>query len=390
MRKYAQTTPLLAGLFLLLLCWSLHCDAGEYGTLVVKKEEPVRIGVATILSGQETFLGREILEAAEAFAKDRRSILDHPITLVPLDDGCEAAASLERAKEFCAMDPRPVAVVGYICSAAAIEAAKVHMECGLPLLNVSSPNPLLTAHGSPWIWRLWASHGTQGVLVSRWVQTKSFRHVLLLHGRDPSSMAIVSAAQEALSKLSPRPRFRALSTDESLGGAGTLVQGKDPFHLVFYVGEGWDLADLWKGLPKALLDIPWLLDARAVATFTPSGDAPQPKDIYCFSFPPPSGDPRRPDFLYFRGRFGEPGYYTLIAYDAMSVLVDALQRSGRQSGDGTSWEPQAVVKALRETRIHGLTGPISFDLHGDRREVFVQVRQWKGRRWEPVWEARTQ
>lgn len=379
----------MAGLLFLLHCWSLQCDAGGSGTVVVKKEEPVHIGIATILSGQEAFLGREILEGAEAFVKDRRGILDHPITLVPLDDGCEPATSAERAKEFCAMDPRPVAVVGYICSAAAIEAAKVHIQCGLPLINVSSPNPLLTAHGSGWIFRLWASHGNQGILLSRWLQTKSFRHVLVLHGRDPSSMAIVSSAQEALSKPSPRPQLRAVSTEESLGGASKLVQGKDPFHLVFYVGEGWDLADLWKGLPKALLNIPWLLDARAVAAFSPSRDVPQPKDIYCFSFPPPSGDPRRPDFLYFRGRFGEPGYYTLAAYDAMSVLMDALQRSGRKTGDGTSWEPQALVKALRETRIHGLTGPISFDVHGDRREVSAQIRQWKGRRWEPVWEART-
>ncbi len=390
MRAYAQKAAPSAGFLLVLLLWSLHCDAGEYGALIVKKGDPVRIGIATILSGQEAFVGREILEAAEAFVKDRRGILDHPITLVPLDDGCEPATSVERAKEFCAMDPRPVAVVGYICSAAAIEAAKVHVQCGLPLINVSSPSPLLTAHGSGWISRLWASHGTQGVLVSRWVQTKSFRHVLVLHGRDPTSTAIVSAAQEAVSKLSPRPQLRAVSTEESPGNMGKLVQGKDPFHLVFYVGEGWDLADLWKGLPKALLNIPWLLDARAVAAFGPPGDGPRPKDIYSFSFPPPSGDPRRPDFLYFRGRFGEPGYYTLAAYDAMLVLVDALQRSGRHTGDGTSWEPQAVVKALRETRIHGLTGPISFDLHGDRREVLAQIRQWKGRRWEPVWEARTQ
>lgn len=390
MRAYTQITATLAGLLLFLHCWSLQCDAGGSSTLVVKKEEAVRVGIATILSGQEAFLGREILEGAEAFVRDRRSVFDHPIALVPLDDGCEPATSVERAKQFCTMDPRPVAVVGYMCSAAAIEAAKAHIQCGLPLLNVSSPHPLLTAHGSGWILRLWASHGGQGTLLSRWVQTKSFRHLLVLHGTDPGSMAIVSAAQEALSKLSPRAQLRAVSTEESLGSAGKLVQGKDPFHLVFYVGEGWDLTDLWKGLPKALLSIPWLLDARAVAAFSPSGDAPQPKDIYSFSFPPPSGDPRRPDFLYFRGRFGEPGYYTLAAYDAMTVLVDALQRSGRKTGDGTSWEPQAVVKALRETRIHGLTGSISFDLHGDRREVSAQIRQWKGRRWEPVWEARTQ
>ncbi len=390
MRAYAHRAAPIAGLLLFLHFFAPHCDAGGYGELVVKREEPVRIGVATVLSGQEAFLGREILEGAEAFVKDRRIVLDHPITLVPLDDGCRPATSVEAAREFCAMDPRPVAVVGYICSAAAIEAAKVHIQCGLPLLNVSSPHPLLTAQGSGWVLRLWASHRSQGILLSKWIQAKPFRHLLLLHGRDPSSMAIVGAVEEALSRHSPRPQLRVVPAEESLGGTGKLVQPKDPFHLVYYVGEGWDLADLWKGLPKGLLNIPWLLDARAVATFSLSREAPQPKDIYCFSFPPPSGDPRRPDFLYFMGRFGEPGYYTLAAYDAMSVLVDALQRSGRVLQDGTSWDPQAVVKAMRETRIHGLTGPISFDLRGDRREVFAQIRQWKGRHWEPVWEARIQ
>jgi branched-chain amino acid transport system substrate-binding protein len=378
----------LLGLIALHCCSLLDGAAGS-GPPVVRQDEPIRIGIATLLSGQEAFLGHEIVEGAEAFVKDRQTILDHPITLLPLDDGCDPASAVERAERFCSMDPRPVAVVGYICSSSAIEAARVHARCGLPVLNVSSSDPLLTEQGSGWVLRLWASHRNQGIPVSRWAQTKAFRQILLLHEGDPASAAIVKGAQEALFKLSPRPHLRVASREESARSAGKLLQAKDPFHLVFYVGEGWDLADLWRGLPKSLLNVPWLLDARAVAAFRPSKDEPQPKDIYSVSFPPPSGDPRRPDFLYFRGRFGEPGYYTLVAYDALAVLADALQRSGRKLGEGTCWEPGAVLKALRETRIEGLTGPISFDVQGDRKDIPVQIRHWKGSRWEPVWEGKS-
>jgi branched-chain amino acid transport system substrate-binding protein len=80
--------------------------------------------------------------------------------------------------------------------------------------------------------------------------------------------------------------------------------------------------------------------------------------------------------------------YTLVAYDAMTVLTEALQRTARQGKDATSWDPSALADELRRVQIHGLTGPISFDAQGDRRQVSGTIQRRKEGRWEVQWEGR--
>jgi branched-chain amino acid transport system substrate-binding protein len=114
----------------------------------------------------------------------------------------------------------------------------------------------------------------------------------------------------------------------------------------------------------------------------------QPKDLSRIVLDLPTGDGSSPEYQYFRGRFGEPGVYTLVAYDALSVLVEALQRTARQGQEATSWDSRVLADTLRRIQIHGLTGPISFDAQGDRVQVSGSIQKKRESRWELQWEGR--
>jgi branched-chain amino acid transport system substrate-binding protein len=354
----------------------------------VARDEPIHVGVGALLSGDEASLGLALLQGAEAYVQDHPIIMGHPVVLIPRDDRCDPATAARQAKEFCAMEPRPAAVVGYMCTSGTEVAMKVQEDCGIPLLNVTSFAPTLTQSGSPWIVRLWVSKMHQGRLMGYWIRAKSFKRVLLIRENDAASMAMVEALQGVIAKISPRPRVQVVSAMEAEINSRDLFPAKDLPQVVLYLGDGWNLADIWKNLPSGSRNVPWVVDSRVEVVTIAGETASQPKDLSRIVLDLPTGDGSSPDYQYFRGRFGEPGVYTLVAYDALSVLMEALQRTARQGQDDTSWDSRALADALRRVQIQGLTGPISFDAQGDRVQVSGTIQKKKESRWESQWEGR--
>lgn len=365
-----------------------HPVQADDGLIVrVPSGEPIHIGVGTLLTGVEASLGREVLSGAEAFLKDHPTLLGHPLILVPLDDGCDEALTVDQARRFCSMEPRPLAVIGYLCSPGSHAALHIHTTCHLPLLNVSSADPRLTQAESPWLIRLWISRDHEALLVAKWIRSKRYSSVLLIHERDSYATAIAEAFREAIQKYAPRSRAQIMALPELKDVASSIFEGKQAPRLLYYVGRETVMLNLWKELPDKALQRPWLQDYMLESWLAENVDAPQPQELYCIALQLPAGDPLSPPYQYFRGRFGEPGVYTLAAYDAVSVLTNALQKTANTGDASTEWNMAEVMTALRETQIHGLTGSISFDDRGNRAEASGQVFRWKNGQWESQWKG---
>ncbi|RFB68021.1 MULTISPECIES: branched-chain amino acid ABC transporter substrate-binding protein [unclassified Herbaspirillum] len=69
-----------------------------------------------------------------------------------------------------------------------------------------------------------------------------------------------------------------------------------------------------------------------------------------------------------------PGAYSAVAYDQVQVLVAAIVRAG-------SANPRKVTAALHAIKHNGLTGAISFDAHGDLRDVSFSTYQVRNSVW---------
>ncbi|HTY08506.1 MAG TPA: branched-chain amino acid ABC transporter substrate-binding protein, partial [Candidatus Edwardsbacteria bacterium] len=81
----------------------------------------------------------------------------------------------------------------------------------------------------------------------------------------------------------------------------------------------------------------------------------------------------------FRARYGELGPYSVYAYDAASVLLQAIERAGTTAGD-------SLVKVLHAGKFSGAMGEIAFDAKGDITAAPYVVWTVKGgefRTWKP-------
>lgn len=360
-------------------------DSQKGPDFFVPAGDKIHVGVGSLLSGVDAYLGREVLAGAQAFLKDHPTVSGHTLGLIPVDDGCDRLITMEQARAFCSMDPKPIAVVGYLCTPGCLAALEIHATCNLPLLNVTSASPRLTAAGSPWLLRLWTSREQQGSLVAQWVRKKRIRHVLLIHDMDPTTEAIADAFKGAISKYAQDSKALSISLIEAKQQMDSLFAGKNAAQLIYYVGKTDKLVDLWSELPEEALQKSWIQESRMETWLSESDSASQPKELYCIELQLPTGDPLSPQYQYFRGRFGEPGVYTLAAHDALAVLVHALEQTAKSDQDGTTWDMAELMKALKNTEIHGLSGAVSFDEQGNRTQVPGKILKWVKGHWEPHW-----
>jgi branched-chain amino acid transport system substrate-binding protein len=69
-----------------------------------------------------------------------------------------------------------------------------------------------------------------------------------------------------------------------------------------------------------------------------------------------------------------PSYYSITAYDAVLVVIDAIERVATS---GKPVDRVNVRDAIAETKLKTLQGEVSFDENGDLRQKVIAVFQVK-------------
>ena len=85
----------------------------EWGVVVIKPGEKVRIGAAMALSGDLAVLGEDIKYGVEMILEDIPDIDGFPVEIVFEDDTCTGEGGTAVANKFAA-DPTILAVVGHM------------------------------------------------------------------------------------------------------------------------------------------------------------------------------------------------------------------------------------------------------------------------------------
>ena len=124
------------------------------GCVEVAPDNPIKIGVLQVLSGDLQLYGLDNLRSVELAVEDRGGeLLGHPIDLKTEDSLCSKEGGTTAASKIVA-DPQIVAIIGPTCSGAAASAIEVMSESGLVMISGSSSAPSLTSvggeRGSDW------------------------------------------------------------------------------------------------------------------------------------------------------------------------------------------------------------------------------------------------
>lgn len=352
--------PLLLSLAsLLILGPSVPGPTGAQGAA-----EPLRIGVAGPLTGDQRGFGEEVRLGAGLALEEwnaRGGPLGRRVEAVWGDDQHDTKQAVAVAGRFVSLGV--AGVVGHFNSSTSVAAAPLYNEAKIVQVTPTATSPELTERGFWNVFRVAGRDDQQGRVAAQFAAVGlRKRRIAILHDRTPYGRGIAEEARRALERLGVRPlAFEGiLQGEKDYGAVLAAVKAKGP-DAIFFGGIH----------PEAIILTAQMREAGMEATFLAADGVwgrefaeiggPAAEGAYVLGGP----DPRRlkeaqPVLRRARDRAGRgAGEYALYSYVAASLLLEAIARAGTTEGP-------VVAAVLRARRWRTALGPIAFDEKGDR------------------------
>jgi branched-chain amino acid transport system substrate-binding protein len=339
----------------------------------------VRIGYVGGLSGRVADLGRDgrngVILAVEA-RNGQGGVKGKTVELLVRDDGQDIETALKVDRELAALGV--AAVIGHMTSSMSLGAVTLMNERAVPLVSPTTTTPLLSGLDDQFF-RVSAPTAVYAARMASYLRAElGIENVTFIY--DIGNKAFTESwyhdfRKELLSRggrmagvftfaSGPEVRFEQLAREALSTAPDALV----------VVASALDTAMIAQQVRKIGSDT--LIAASAWAStekLIELGGAAVEGMILSQFFDRDSRDPAYVAFReHYREQFGSvPGFAGVKAYDAATVVLDALE--GRKKGETLK---DAI---LRIGTFRGIQGPITFDAFGDveDRTIMTTVRDGK-------------
>lgn len=349
--KLKKFLVIICVIVLTTLCF-IGCTQQEEQT----EEGPIKIGASMPLTGPAALAGSEMREGVLLALEEINNaggVLGRQIELLIQDDASTPAQGASIVRQFLDVD-KVVAMVGPYSSPVASAQADLQIENRLAsVLACSTAKAVLNKNivGDPVIFRLYGDTDAQaGAFAKFLVGNSNFKNFVILHentdygkGLEQQFTQIITSLggnilfsegydqgtldfSTQITKISRTPGVDAVYLAGILReGAQILQTAYDMGHDLQFVGGGAFVTD-----KLAELASPQAIEGLYIAT---SGFEP--------------GSPNQVGRVFsqaFQAKYDRlPGTHEALAYDALRVIVDAIDRAG-------STDREAIIKALQDTK----------------------------------------
>jgi branched-chain amino acid transport system substrate-binding protein len=359
-----------------------------FGTITIAPGQPIELGTFLTMTGDNAEPGLDSLRGVELAVDYLDGKLDgkpgqllgHAIKLLSQDDHCGPTGQTGAQK--LADDPQIVAVIGPSCSGAALGVAdKIMSAKGMLLISPSATDPYLTQPGThqPFFLRTAYNDLIQGSVLADFAYKQlSLKTAATVHDDSPFGSALVTAFRGPYVQLGGS--VTAAAAVSSAGSAVSAAQatntlgGSNP---AFLLSAAIDPACL--AIAKAAKNAPGLGGVAFTAgegcmssSYLAAGGAAvngtylAGPDLWAFQ----TQEFYANEFLTaYKTQFGTAptGGFHAEAYDAASILFDALSKTAKKAPDGTLTIPRtALEEAMYATKDYqGLSGTLTCSALGD-------------------------
>jgi branched-chain amino acid transport system substrate-binding protein len=346
----------------------------------------VKIGHVSPLTGPQAHLGKDNENGArlaieEANAK-KLEIGGAVVTfdLLGEDDQADPKQGTTVAQKL--IDAKVNGVVGHLNSGTTIPASKLYHDAGIPQISPSATNPKYTQQGFKTAYRVMANDEQQGKVLGDYATHQlAAKKIAIIDDRTAYGQGVADEFEKAAKAGGATIVAREFTNDKATDFAAILtkIKSKKP-DIVMYGGMDAQAGPMAQQLKKLGIKSRMLFaDGGCTTEFHKlSGDAGE--GHYC-SLPglPLDKMPGGPAFKEkYAKRFNvDIQLYAPYAYDAASVMIDAMQRAN-------SVEPAKYLEALPKTSLDGVTAKITFDEKGDVKDAAITLYQAKGGKWEAL------
>jgi branched-chain amino acid transport system substrate-binding protein len=331
------------------------------GACTSQRQEVVRIGAAGPMTGDQSKMGidlRNAVELAVAEWNDKGGVLGRKIEMLAGDDQADPKQAVSIANKF--INQKAVALVGHWNSSCSIPASEYYDKANVVMISPATTNPKLTRQGFKRVFRVCGTDDQQGTIAAQFaLKTLKPKRVAVIHDKTAYGQGLADFFQKSLGNAVEVVYYGGIvQRDPDYKAVLTAIKEKRP-DAFFFGGVYPEAARLVRQAKEVGLAVPMITgDGVYDPTFINiAGKAAE--GTYVTFGKDASGLATAKGFNEkYRARYGEPGPYSIYAYDAANIILTAIRETA--STDGAK-----VADYISRTTFKGAFGDISFDQNGD-------------------------
>ncbi|MBI2863283.1 MAG: branched-chain amino acid ABC transporter substrate-binding protein [Chloroflexi bacterium] len=331
-----------------------------------------KIGLVAPFSGANSATGYNMLFAAKLAINqwnETDRLKGYRAELLAQDDRNESLAGLTQARKM-ALDPDILGVVGHPSSASALAAAAAYGNAGLALITTEASADALAAGDYPAVFRLSASDSQ--------VQTETLRFITT--ALKAQKLAVVSASSAEDVRFADRLKDKLRTVGLTSFFSQTLKPDQTEFsdlaqrlavaapQAVVFKGDYLNAGAFLSQMRLAKFGGAFLADAGSPNALFMKAAGDSAAGSYIVSpAPNPTDIPSAAGFVQaYRAYSGQdPLPSAVLTYDAVNLLLTAIQRGLEGGPVGARPNREAAIQSLRRLRdFPGLSATINFGPNG--------------------------
>lgn len=342
----------------LFLGWTLSAHAAELAA--------VRLGLVVPMVSEAGPVAQSMRRAAEMAVDDWTPKLRRAVELRVKEDQFDPKQAVLTAEKL--VQEGVWGVVGHFYSSSSVPASAVYRQAGIPLVTATSTHPRLTSQGFENVFRVSGRDDQQAITAAEFVlaQLKP-RRVAVIHDQTEYGRALAETFTRALERRAPRcvvlteivsqgdkdfsaqvARLKAAAPDVVYFGGIFREAG----HLVRQMRQG--------GMTAVFVSCDAVLDPE----FIKLAGEDSVTGIYLTFAPDPRLLQSAASLIRrYELRYGSLGPYVLYVYDAVGVLLQAIQVA--KPVGNSAQDLQKVLRAIRTRPYVGALGTLRWDRSGD-------------------------
>ncbi len=352
-------------------------------SLAVAQEQVVKIGHVGPVSGAIAHLGKDNEYGARLAIEELNakgvSINGKKVKfeLVAEDDAADPKQGTAAAQKL--VDAKVSGVIGHLNSGTTIPASKIYSDAGIPQISPSSTNPKYTRQGYKTAFRVVADDVHLGGTLGRYaVNELKGKSIAVIDDRTAYGQGVAEEFEKAVKAAGGKLVGHEFTTDKATDFMPilTTLKGKKP-DIIFFGGMDAVGGPMMKQM-KSLGIKAKFMGGDGICTnemIKLAGDAMADGQVVCAEAGGVDGSLKKgmDEFgAKFKKRFNDDvKLYSPYVYDAVYVMVDAMQRA--KSSDPAKYLPELA----KTTGYKGVTGTIAFDAKGDIKNGALTLYTFK-------------
>lgn len=361
----------------------------EWGCAIIEQGQTIQVGFVGPITGDYSNVGIDLSRGAELAIQDHPSVKGFDFELVIEDTQGSSEQGAAVANKFAA-DPRLVAVDGHVFSGSTEAAIPIYEKAGIVMMSPGATNPTLTELGSQVFNRVAFTDRMQGEYAARYIyNTLSIRKIAIMHDGGTYGQGLAQMVADFFEALGGQVVAEEAITPGETDYSAPLaaVAGHEP-ELVYYGGYDADAAVLVTQKAGAGMSDVIFFGGDGTHGLTFLELAGKAADgFYTTSVPiPESGALDKFRAAYLAAYNQEQGIltpFTPYSYDALAVLLNAIEKVAIQDGDNLVIPRKALADAVRSTQDHpGLTGAITCSDTGECAAASIIFAVARDGKWE--------